>query len=117
MIDPGFVADVMSGDNEEAKALLHKLRLATHTHVGSRSHVGHVHSGARLWGHRSPKAGRRHALNGGPVRFTALCGKTVALKTKNDFGEPAVPNVRAVSDPESRAVTCKRCLRLMAGRS
>jgi hypothetical protein len=79
-----------------------------HTHVGCRSHVGHVHSGAKLWGHRIPKAGRRHALNGGPVLFVSLCGEKVRLETRDDFGEPVAPNVVPTGE-----VTCKRCLRLL----
>lgn len=90
----------------------------THTHVGCRphvGHVGHVHCGAKLWGHRIPKAGRRHALNGGPTVFTAICGEKVVLEQYDDFGfrieEPN--NVRPVDHPEARPVTCKRCLRRM----
>jgi hypothetical protein len=58
-----------------------------------------------------PKPGRRHALNGGPGVFTALCGEKVVLEAKDEFGDPVAPNVRGVEDPACRAVTCKRCLR------
>jgi hypothetical protein len=89
----------------------------THTHTGCRPHVGHVHSGSRLHGHRIPKAGVRHALAGGPARFTALCGETVALGSRyDDFGYEVAPNVRPVSDENARPVTCKRCLRKLAGK-
>jgi hypothetical protein len=79
----------------------------THTHTGCRPHVGHVHSGSRLHGHRIPKAGVRHALAGGPARFTARY---------DDFGYEVAPNVRPVSDENARPVTCKRCLRKLAGK-
>jgi hypothetical protein len=86
--------------------------MVTHTHIGCREHVGYVHCGSRLWGHHLPRPGKRHALNGGPARFTALCGEAVTLGRRFDeWGEEAPPNVRPVTDPDARPVTCKRCLR------
>ncbi len=88
----------------------------THTHVGHRARVGYVHCGARLWGHREPKAGKLHALTGGPSVFTALCGEKVAAQEYDDFGfrlEGGPKNIIAASDPKA-TVTCKRCLRLIA---
>lgn len=90
--------------------------MTTHTHTGYRSHVGHVHCGAKLWGHRIPKAGRTHALTGGPMRFVTLCGETVDL-CRYDFGEPLRPNVRPVGDSEVAPVTCKRCLCVMKSKA
>jgi hypothetical protein len=84
----------------------------TFTHVGHRLHVGHIHSGAKLWGHRLPRTGQRHALNGGPTHFTALCGEAVSLHRYTEFGEDAIPNVRPVTDAEAGRITCKRCLRI-----
>ncbi len=87
----------------------------THTHVGCKAHVGHVHCGAKLWGHRIPKSGRHHALTGGPVVFTALCGEKVAVESEyDDFGfrrEGGPTNVRPVDHPDAMTVTCARCLR------
>jgi len=86
----------------------------THTHAGCRSQVGYVHSGAKLWGHRIPREGEVHALNGGPDHFRALCGKEVYLQRFNEWGEEATPNVRPIDHPEAAKVTCKRCLALIA---
>ena len=85
--------------------------MTTYTHVGYRHHVGYVHCGWRLYSHRMPKAGRRHALNGGPEQFQSLCGEAVRLRRHNEFGDEVVPNVYPVGDPDARTVTCKRCLR------
>ena len=82
-----------------------------HTHTGCRPYVGHVHSGSKLWGHRLPKAGRRHALVGGPTVFTALCGESVVLERRDEFGYEVTPNVRPVTDPDALPVTCRRCLK------
>jgi len=90
--------------------------MSRYTHVGCRPHVGHVHCGAKLWGHRAPKAGRRHALNGGPKVFVGLCGARVTADEYDDFGfrrERGPDNVSACG-PAAPAVTCKRCLRLIA---
>jgi hypothetical protein len=89
--------------------------MAAYTHAGCRSHVGHVPSGAKLWTRRIPRAGQRHALNGGPRLFIALCGETVHLERAfNEWGDPAAPNVRPATDPEARAATCRKCLRILA---
>lgn len=87
--------------------------MPAYTHVGCRPSTGYQHCGSRLWGHRIPKAGRRHALTGGPDRFAGLCGEAVLLVRYTEWGEPATPNVRPVTDPDARPVTCKRCLRLL----
>jgi hypothetical protein len=86
----------------------------THTHVGCRAQVGHRHSGARLWGHRLPREGENHALNGGPEVFTALCGTVVRAQVEDEFGfrrEGGANNVQPVA--AGRQVTCKRCRRLL----
>jgi hypothetical protein len=80
------------------------------THVGAPSHVGLMHCGVRLQSHRLPKASRRHALNGGPQKFTALCGKIVELRTHDANGLTMLPNVRPAGHPETKPVTCYRCL-------
>lgn len=85
----------------------------THTHTGYRPHVGHVHCGSRLHGHRLPKEGATHALTDGPVELTALCGERVAADTHDEFGfriEGGPKNVKPVG---VLAVTCRRCLRIL----
>jgi hypothetical protein len=88
----------------------------TYTHTGRRSEVGYRPCGARLHGHHLRTAGKRHALNGGPARFEALCGEAVTLDRQFDeWGDERPPNVRGVEDPGAGAVTCRRCLRALAG--
>ncbi len=87
---------------------------ANHTHVGYRPHVGAVHAGSRLHGHRLPNPGKRHALTGGPASFVSACGESVVLRRRfDDYGEEVAPNVVPVAD--ANLVTCKRCLRAMGG--
>jgi hypothetical protein len=88
--------------------------VTTYTHVGHRPHVGYVHSGSRLHGHRTPNAGRLHALNGGPVHFVSLCGEKVDAQTHDEFGFRFESGPKNVAAAASAKVTCKRCLRLIA---
>jgi hypothetical protein len=90
------------------------MKMNNYTHVGNRSHVGHVHSGSRLHGHRIPKAGRTHALTGGPVCFVSLCGEKVTADVHDEYGFRIEGGPRNVKPAEDLEVTCKRCLRLVA---
>lgn len=90
--------------------------MTTHTHIGYKAHTGYVHCGARLWGHTTPKAGKRHALNGGPIVFTSLCGERIEADVHDEFGfrrENGPRNIICADATEARSVTCKRCLRLV----
>ena len=60
--------------------------MASYTHVGCKANVGYTHHGSRLFGHGAPRPGRRHALNGGPDRFTSLCGEAVEADTHDQYG-------------------------------
>lgn len=94
--------------------------MATYTHVGFRPHVGYAHCGARLWGHTTPRAGRRHAINREDhpqlgTRWRALCGEVVHdNRGRDEYGDAVAPNVRPADDPAAGKVTCKRCLRKVA---
>ena len=85
--------------------------MASYTHVGCKANVGYTHHGSRLFGHGAPRPGRRHALNGGPDRFTSLCGEAVEADTHDQYGfrrEGGPANV-AAAGPGAPAVTCTRC--------
>jgi len=84
----------------------------SYTHIGHKAHVGHVHSGAALASHRMPRGGKLHALNGGPKRFTSLCGEVVHADDADEFGFRRENGPRNISPAETSKckVTCKRCL-------
>lgn len=85
--------------------------MKTYTHAGSKSNVAYAHRSSRLFGHSTAKAGRRHALNGGPECFRSLCGVTVHADTHDEYGfrrENGPTNVFAAG---CRPVTCPRCLK------
>lgn len=122
MPDPGFLADVMASQgNEEAKALLRQLGL--YTHVGHKGCVNYLFRSSRMYGHRAPQAGKRHALTqeNHPqlgMRWRSLCGEVVHDNGgKDEFGDAVTPNVCPAPDETGTGVTCKRCRQRIAKRN
>ena len=89
-----------------------------HTHVGKKLQTGYRHYGARLHGHTTPKAGRLHALTAtGSGNYASLCGERLRdnLIWDEVRGLDGCPqNVWACTAADAPAVSCKRCLQLLA---
>lgn len=89
----------------------------THTHVGAKPNVTYQCRG-RLYGHSSPVAGKRHALNVGEylprcgTPYVSLCGEKVWPQYESECGQYTIrDHVQAAG---AKAVTCKRCLAFLA---
>ncbi len=86
-----------------------------HTHTGARPNIAYVTRG-RMFGHSDARPGKVHALLAVGRDYVALCGERVKGRYEDDWnGDPITGHVLPAEDAGARKVTCKRCLRVIAG--